>query len=114
MSTPADSSPSPQYATDYRKRWMETADCCVTEFRVSPGQQSPWHFHTATSDLFYVLRGRLDILLAEPDETVQLHAGQSYQVPSGRVHQFVAGQAAGASYLLIQGVGTPDFVTVKV
>lgn len=103
-----------RYTTDFRQRLVETPDCCITEYKVSPGQQSPWHSHTATSDLFYVLKGRLDIWLAEPTEVVELHAGQSYQVACGRVHKFTAAQMGGAHYLLIQGVGKPDFMVADI
>ncbi|MCA0324687.1 MAG: cupin domain-containing protein [Proteobacteria bacterium] len=108
----ADANTSTKYQTDARKRLAETENYCITEFTVSPGQQSPWHFHTSTSDLFYVLSGRLDLLLAEPTEVVALHAGQSHQIPCGRVHKFKAGEPGGARYMLIQGVGKPDFVVV--
>lgn len=115
-----DASPAPgapaqvKYKTDFRQRVAETTDYCITEYKVSPGQQCPWHSHTATADLFYVLSGRLDIWLAEPAEVIALRAGQSLQVASGRVHRFTAGEgegdSAGAHYLLIQGVGKPDFI----
>lgn len=99
-----------RYTTDFRQRLAETPDYCITEYKVSPGQQSPWHAHTATSDLFYVLSGRLDIWLTEPAQVVALDAGQSLQVACGRVHRFTAGEKTGAHYLLIQGVGKPDFI----
>lgn len=120
MKEPAPMTTAVKYTTDHRHRVAETPDYCITEYQVSPGQQSPWHSHTATTDLFYVLHGRLDIWLAAPDEVVPLRAGQSLQVASGRVHRFTAGEAGegegeeagGAHYLLIQGVGKPDFITV--
>lgn len=117
---PTDALPAPvapaqvKYKTDFRQRVAETADYCITEYKVSPGQQSPWHSHTVTTDLFYVLSGRLDIWLAEPAEVIALRAGQSVQVASGRIHRFTAGEgegdSTGAHYLLIQGVGKPDFI----
>ncbi|GJG94314.1 cupin domain-containing protein [Cupriavidus pauculus] len=108
----ADPIASVKYEADFRKRLVETDEYRMTEFRVSPGQQSPWHFHTTTSDIFYVLAGHLNVLLADPNEVVHLGAGQSLQIPCGRVHKFEAGETEGASYLLIQGVGQPDFVVV--
>lgn len=111
--------PSPvKYTTDFRQRVADTDDYCITEYKVSPGQQSPWHSHSATSDVFYVLHGRLDIWLAGPDEVVPLHAGQSLHIASGRVHRFTAGEAVdgaagGAHYLLIQGVGKLDFIVAQ-
>lgn len=113
---PPTPTPAPvKYTTDFRQRVADTDDYCITEYKVSPGQQSPWHHHTATADLFYVLHGRLDIWLAGPDEVVPLHAGQSLHIACGRVHRFTAGEAVdgaagGAHYLLIQGVGRPDFI----
>ncbi|ALM83487.1 cupin domain-containing protein [Bordetella sp. N] len=101
------------YATEYKKRLVETPTYRVTEFRVSVGQESPWHFHTSVSDLFYVLTGRLQILLADPAESIELQSGQSYQIACKRVHRFQAVDQEGASYLLIQGVGAFDFVKVK-
>lgn len=118
MKEPTPMTTAVKYTTDYRHRVAETPDYCITEYKVRPGQQSPWHSHTATTDLFYVLHGRLDIWLAAPDEVVPLRAGQSLQVASGRVHRFTAGEAGeegeagGAHYLLIQGVGKPDFIAV--
>lgn len=118
MSTQASRNDSPSiapgdYRTDFQKRLMETPTFRATEFRVSAGQESPWHFHTAISDLFYVIEGSLQLLLANPSESMDLQPGQSYQVACGRPHRFRAISAEGARYLLIQGVGKFDFVALE-
>lgn len=102
-----------QYETEYKKRLLETPNSRVTEFRVSPGQESPWHYHTSISDLFYVLDGCLQLSLEQPAETFELSAGQCYQIAVGRPHRFRATGSAITHYLLIQGVGKFDFVTMR-
>ncbi len=101
---------SGDYKTDYQERLMETPTYRVTQFRVSAGQESPWHFHTFVSDLFYVVEGSLQLLLSSPSETIDLQPGQSCQIACGRPHRFRSISDDGASYLLIQGVGAFDFV----
>jgi quercetin dioxygenase-like cupin family protein len=105
-------SPS-QYKTDHKKRLVETPTFRVTEFQASAGQESPWHFHTHISDLFYVVDGRLEVLLASPGEVIALEAGQCYQVPAGRTHKFRVVGERKVSYVLVQGVGEFDFIPVK-
>lgn len=102
-----------QYKTDHKKRLVETPTFRITEFQASAGQESPWHFHTQISDLFYVVDGRMEILLESPSEAIELGAGQCYQVAAGRTHRFRVTGSDKASYLLIQGVGEFDFIPVK-
>ncbi|BAO94038.1 cupin domain-containing protein [Caballeronia insecticola] len=103
-----------QYKTDHKKRLVETPTFRVTEFQASAGQESPWHFHTQISDLFYVVDGRMEVLLASPSELVELGSGQCYQVAAGRTHKFRVIGSEKVSYLLVQGVGEFDFIPVKV
>lgn len=103
-----------QYKTDHKNRLVETSTFRITEFRASAGQESPWHFHTQISDLFYVVDGRMDVLLANPNEVVELDLGQCYQVAAGRTHKFRVVGNEQVSNLLIQGVGEFDFVPVEV
>jgi mannose-6-phosphate isomerase-like protein (cupin superfamily) len=110
----ADAAAPGQYKTDHKKRLVETATFRVTEFQASAGQESPWHFHTRISDLFYVVDGRMEILLEGPREVVALGAGQCYQVAAGRTHKFRVVGNEKVSYLLVQGVGEFDFIPVQV
>jgi mannose-6-phosphate isomerase-like protein (cupin superfamily) len=103
-----------QYKTDHKKRLVETPTFRVTEFQASAGQESPWHFHTRISDLFYVVQGRMEVLLASPREVVELGGGQCYQVAAGRTHKFRVVGDEKVSYLLVQGVGEFDFIPADV
>jgi mannose-6-phosphate isomerase-like protein (cupin superfamily) len=103
-----------QYKTDHKKRLVETPTFRVTEFQASAGQESPWHFHTWISDLFYVVDGRMEVLLASPSEVIDLGPGQCYQVAAGRTHKFRVVGNEKVSYVLVQGVGEFDFIPAQV
>ena len=47
-----------------------------------------WHHHEAEDELFYVVKGRLKILLR--DQTIELNAGEFFIVPRGVEHLPVA------------------------
>lgn len=103
-----------QYKTDHKKRLVETPTFRVTEFQASAGQESPWHFHTQISDLFYVVDGRMEVMLERPREVIELASGQCYQVAAGRTHKFRVVGHERVSYLLVQGVGEFDFIPARV
>jgi quercetin dioxygenase-like cupin family protein len=103
-----------QYKTDHKKRLVETPTFRATEFQASAGQESPWHFHTQISDLFYVVDGRMEVLLADPGETIELGPGQCHQVAAGRTHKFRVVGNDKVSYLLIQGIGEFDFIPAEI
>ena len=63
-----------------------------------------WHAHPDTDDFFLVLKGEIDIELA--DRTVTLKAGEMFVVPSGVQHRPVARDEA--HLLLIEPTGTPN------
>ena len=50
----------------------------ISEMRMSPTQQVPWHYHTNIQDTFYVLDGSVRITLRDPDEQVGLQPGESW------------------------------------
>ncbi len=44
-----------------------------------------WHHHEDEDELFYVVKGRLDIALR--DQTIELHEGEFFVVPRGIEHK---------------------------
>ena len=63
-----------------------------------------WHSHDDTDDLFFVLKGEIDIQMR--DHTVTLKAGELFVVPQGVDHRPVAREEA--HLLLIEPTGTPN------
>jgi quercetin dioxygenase-like cupin family protein len=84
-------------------------DVRVTHTTLDPGQEIPWHWHSAVADTFYVLRGPLTVIAAPSDERVVLAAGAVFQAAAGQGHCVRNDGAAVVEYLLIQGVGRYDY-----
>ena len=81
--------------------------------RMSPAQRVPWHYHSSIEDTFYVLDGTIRITLRDPDEQVELHAGESWgPVRQRRPHLVTNGGSTSATFLVLQGIGEWDQVPV--
>lgn len=63
-----------------------------------------WHAHPDTDDVFFVLKGRLDIRMR--DRTVTLEPGELFVVPRQTEHQPYAAEET--HLLLIEPTGTPN------
>lgn len=75
--------------------------------------QVPWHCHTNVQDTFYVLEGRVRVTLREPDDDIDLGAGESWGlVRPGRPHLVTNPGHETATFLVLQGIGVHDFVTL--
>jgi len=98
------------YETEYRAYHLEREGFRVAELQLSPSQSVPWHKHTEISDTFYVLGGTMRLFLQDPKEEVHLEPGQSHVVVAGRPHLVTNGGTASLSFLIMQGVGTYDYV----
>lgn len=83
----------------------------ISELRMSPTQQVPWHYHTNIKDTFYVLEGRVRITLRDPDEHVELGVGETWgPVRPGRPHLVTNATQESATFLVLQGMGDWDFL----
>jgi quercetin dioxygenase-like cupin family protein len=82
----------------------------ISELRIAPKQQVPWHYHSNVQDTFYVLEGRLRLFLREPKEEIRLGPGETYAVPARRPHLVTNGGDTSATFLVLQGIGEYDFV----
>jgi quercetin dioxygenase-like cupin family protein len=84
----------------------------ITELAITPAQKVPWHCHSNVQDTFYVLEGQLRIFLREPKEEVGLSPGQTYAVRPRRPHLVTNGSDSTATFLVLQGIGEYDFITL--
>ena len=83
----------------------------ISELRMSPTQQVPWHCHTNIQDTFYVLEGRVRITLRDPDERVEIGVGETWgPVRPGRPHLVTNAGEESATFLVLQGMGDWDFL----
>ena len=98
------------YEVERRDRHAERPGFRITELQISPTQQVPWHFHTNIQDTFYVLEGRVRLYLRDPSEAVDLAPGQTYSVRAGRPHLVTNGGDTSATFFVLQGIGTYDYV----
>jgi quercetin dioxygenase-like cupin family protein len=80
---------------------------------LSPGQATPWHFHTAVTDHVFCLEDGIEIGLRDPEATRPLRPGERVEIPPGRVHRVANRAAHAARYLLVQATGPYDFNEVK-
>ena len=81
-------------------------------FTLAPGEEIPWHFHSNVADWYLVTQGTLSVETRAPADKRLLAAGSSYRIPAKTAHLIANRSAADASFLLVQGVGAYDFVTV--
>jgi quercetin dioxygenase-like cupin family protein len=95
------------------QRFAERPGFRITELRMSPAQEVPWHCHTNVQDTFYVLEGRLRLTLREPNDQIDLTAGESWgPVRAGRPHLVTNLGDETTTFLVLQGMGDHDFVTL--
>lgn len=101
------------YEVERRARHAERPGFRISELQISPTQQVPWHYHSNVQDTFYVLEGAITVTLHDPDETVRLTPGQTYSVRPKRPHLVTNAGTTSATFLVLQGLGTYDFVPVS-
>jgi mannose-6-phosphate isomerase-like protein (cupin superfamily) len=98
------------YEVERRDRHAERPGFRIAELQIGPEQQVPWHFHNNIQDTFYVLAGEIRLFLREPKEEVHLSPGETYAVRPGRPHLVTNAGTTSATFLILQGIGTYDYV----
>lgn len=100
------------YEVERRARHAERPGFRISELQISPTQFVPWHFHTKISDTFYVIEGRIKLLLKNPVQEVMLGPGETYAVRNRRPHRVENAGSTSATFLVLQGVGEYDYVSL--
>ncbi|MBK6425179.1 MAG: cupin domain-containing protein [Blastocatellia bacterium] len=98
------------YEVERRVLHAERDGFRISELQIGPHQVVPWHVHTVIQDTFYVLEGAITVSMRNPTETVRLGPGQVYSVPPRRPHHVANAGEASATFLVLQGMGTYDYV----
>lgn len=94
-----------------QQQLLQTSDVRVRVLSLNAAEINPWHSHTAVDDIFVCLSGHIAVQLRPPSHSVTLSPGQRFTVPAGTVHRVANLDDTDSEYLLIQGVGTYDFIT---
>ena len=98
------------YETEYRAYHLEREGFRIAELQLSPSQSVPWHKHTEIGDTFYILSGSMRLFLKNPKDEVRLKPGQSHLVEANRPHLVTNEGTTSLRFLIMQGVGTYDYV----
>jgi len=81
-------------------------------FTLAPGEEIPWHFHSAVTDGYFVLEGTLSIETRAPRNNRVLTVGERFTITPKTAHLISNRTAADTCFLLVQGVGAYDFIPV--
>jgi quercetin dioxygenase-like cupin family protein len=85
-------------------RLLERAELSVIQERIPPGAGEVRHFHGKARQLFYVLKGELQLDLA--GNAFRILAGDSLEVPPGEEHRVWNASDAEASFLVVSAPST--------
>jgi quercetin dioxygenase-like cupin family protein len=97
------------YAVESREMVAATPDLRMVVLTLAPGQEVPWHWHSAVNDHIICLEGPMVVETRAPREVFELAPGQRCTVPARRAHH-VSGKAGGrCKFAILQGIGTYDF-----
>ena len=88
------------------------SDVQARVFTLAPGEQIPWHFHSAVTDWYFVLEGALSIETRRPPTAGSLSVGDRHSIPPKTAHLIANRSDADTRFLLVQGVGAYDFLRV--
>lgn len=90
----------------------EGADLRVQVLTLAAGQCVPWHHHSEVTDNFVCLEGETVVEAKAPGKINRLKPGQRCAVGPNVVHTVHGYDDGPCTVMVIQGVGSYDFVPV--
>lgn len=88
-------------------------DVRVRLFTLAPGEIIPWHYHSQSSDHYFVLEGALTVRTRKPERLSVIKIGASHRLAPQAVHQISNQHDGDCRFLLVQGLGALDWVKVE-
>ncbi|MCK5778408.1 MAG: cupin domain-containing protein [Rhodospirillales bacterium] len=90
----------------------ETAELRVIELTLRPGECVPWHAHPENADIFYPVKGAIDIHEKMPETVTRITVGEAHTVPARRAHLVHNPTGETIRFLNIQGPGAYDYLPI--
>lgn len=100
------------YEVAGREIVAEGADLRVQVLTLAAGQAVPWHYHSEVTDSFVCLEGEVVVETRAPRATHVLAPGQRCVVGPKTAHTVHGRDGGPCKVMVIQGVGTYDFMPV--
>ena len=101
------------YSTKERFTLAEAPGLRVRQLSLGAGQSVPWHFHSDITDTFFCMKGPMSVKTRDPDNEFILAAGETAAIPPGRPHYAAGVDLQPCQFMIVQGVGTYDYVSVE-
>jgi quercetin dioxygenase-like cupin family protein len=98
------------YAIARREAVVEGSDVRAQVLTFNAGQFVPWHQHSEVADHFVCLKGPMLVETRNPDGKAELGPGDRTHVPPNVEHTVYSPSGDPFEFLIIQGVGTYDFI----
>ncbi len=76
------------------------------------GENIPWHYHSAVSDIFICLDGTTVVETRATRACHELAPGKHCVVPPKTAHEVTGKDGNGCRFVIVQGVGPHDFIPV--
>jgi len=90
---------------------ISTAETRVAEFSLAAHQAGQWYYHSAVVEYYYCLDGVVAVE-QQGKQSLALKPGEKVEITIGNIHRVSNVAAQPCRYLIIQGVGTYDFLQV--
>lgn len=104
--------PTPNYRVKNIEVVIKGSDVQARLFTLAPGDTIPWHFHRTSSDHYFILEGALTVETRNPEETRTIRVGSGHRIVPGTAHLITNRSAVDCRFLLLQGIGTFDWVKI--
>ncbi len=100
------------YEIAHRESVAEGADLRVQVLTLAAGQCVPWHYHSEVTDSFVCLEELTVVETRSPRKTYHLKPGQRCAVGPKTAHTVHGIDDGPGKFMVIQGVGTYDFMPI--
>jgi quercetin dioxygenase-like cupin family protein len=100
---------APSYKVAAIETLAATPEMQARVFTLAPGEEIPWHFHTAVADWYVGMEGTVVVETRAPRAEHRLGPGALATVPAKTAHHVVNPGPDPCRFLLLQGIGAYDF-----
>ncbi len=101
------------YVVKSVEKIADGTDVRVRLCTLAPEDVIPWHYHSQCTDHYFVLQGTLTVETGLPKKLSTIGIGADHQLAAGTPHQISNRSRSDCRFLLVQGVGTFDWLKVE-